>query len=270
MGYIPTSGKVEMHITYRCNLTCTACTRESFLARPHTPDMTLEDLHEFFRQADAIGWKNMPGPGNGAERPRIVLIGGEPTLHPDFLEFVDLIQQWSSTYVQIFSNGTTQKSKALLAEAERRGASIQTSTFKPVSIRSEKDSKEGWWCLTTCVSPVDAGIEPLGKCFSHCSEICGLSVDHNGYSPCAVGHSASTVLGLGAVTKNLADLWDEEKAKAMTLAQCKHCGWNVRGRYGRPEDAEAFEKYAMQLPKLKSETLVSPTWEKALRQLEKP
>lgn len=268
MGYVPASGKIEMHITYRCNLTCTACTRESFLARPHTPDMTIEDLHEFFRQADLIGWRDMPGPGGG-EKPRVVLIGGEPTLHPDFLEFVDLIQKWSNTYVQVFSNGTTKKSKALLARANELGASIQGSTFKPVSIRSGKDVDDGWWCLTTCVSPIDAGIGWHGKCFSHCSEICGLSVDHDGYSPCAVGHSASTVLGLGAVTKNLADLWDEEKAKAMTFAQCEHCGWNMRGR-AKGEDLETFEKYAAQLPKLKSETLVSPIWQKALSQLEKP
>ena len=267
MGYIPTSGKCEVHLTHRCNLTCTACTRESFLAKPHTPDMTLEDLDEFFRQADAIGWRDMPGPGNGAERPRIVVIGGEPTLHPDFLEFVDRIQQWSGTYAQVFSNGTTRKSQQLIAQARDIGASIQSDTFKPVSIRSQDDMKEGWWCLTTCVSPVDAGMEPLGKCFSHCSEICGFSVDHNGYSPCAVGHSASTVLRLGAVTKNLADLWDEEKAKAMTEAQCRHCGWNVRGRYGNPDGVEAFEKYAAALPQLKSGTLVSPTWEKALRGL---
>ncbi len=261
-SYIPKSGKVEMHITYRCNLTCTACSRESFLASPHTPDMTLEDLQEFFRQADALGWREMPGPGN-AERPRIVIIGGEPTLHPQFLEFVDLAQRWSGTYVQVFSNATTHKSKDLLAQAQALGASIAGETFKPVSIRSQKDVKEGWWCLTTCVSPVDAGLEPLGKCYSHCSEICGLSVDHNGYSPCAVGTSASAVLGLGATTKILADLWDEEKNKAMTLAQCRHCGWNVRGRYESPEGVEAFEKYAAQCPQLKSGTLVSPTWEKA-------
>src|SRR5262244_2260429 len=128
MTYTPKSGKVEMHITYRCNLTCTACTRESFLTRAHTPDMTLEDLHEFFRQADAIGWRDMPGPGNGAEKPRVVLIGGEPTLHPDFMEFVTLIQQWSGTYVQVFSNATTAKSKALLEQARSIGASIQEST----------------------------------------------------------------------------------------------------------------------------------------------
>jgi hypothetical protein len=266
--YTPTSGKAELHITYRCNLTCTACTRESFLTSPHTPDMTLEDLEEFFDQADAIGWKNMPGPGGG-EKPRLVIIGGEPTLHPNFLQFVIACMTWSETYVQVYSNATTAKSKALLDEARAHGASIPASTFKPVSIRGPKDTEDGYWCLTTCVSPVDAGIGALGKCFSHCSEICGFSVDHNGYSPCAIGHSASTVLGLGAITKNLADLWDEEKAKAMTLAQCAHCGWNLKGRYGNNEAAAEFEKYAMGLPRLKSGTPVSPTWEKALRQFEK-
>jgi hypothetical protein len=267
MSYIPTSGKAEIHATYRCNLTCTACTRESFLATPHTPDMTLDDLFEFFRQADEIGWKDMPGPGNGSEKPRVILIGGEPTLHPQFLEFVDLIHKWSGTYVQIYSNATTAKSKELLEKARLQfSASIAQTSFKLTSIRSQSDIKEGWWSTTTCVSPIDAGFEPLGKCFAHSSEICGFSVDHNGYSPCAIGHSASTVLGLGATTKNLADLWDEEKVKAMTLAQCNHCGWNVRGRGMKSEDVEAFEKYAGQLPKLKSETPVSPTWEKALRQ----
>jgi hypothetical protein len=254
--YTPKSGKVELHITYRCNLTCTACSRESFLANPHTPDMTIDDLLEFFSQADAIG-----------QKPRIVIVGGEPTLHPDFVEFVRLSLDWSGN-VQVFSNATTAKSKALLEQVVPLGVSVCAESFKPVSIRSAADTRDGFWFLTTCVSPLDFGMT-LGKCFAHCSEICGFSVDHNGYSPCAIGHSASTVLGLGATTKVLADLWDEEKVKAMTFAQCNHCGWYIRGRKGHNETLDEYEKYAATLPKLKSGTPVSPTWEKALRQFER-
>lgn len=263
---LPISGKLEIHPTYRCNLGCIGCSRESFLSNPHTDDMTIEDLIECFRQADEIGWRKMPGPGNGSEKPRVLILGGEPTLHPDFIQFVDLARDWSDTYVQVYSNGYTARSRELLEIAEQHGASIARESFKSQRIVTGQENGQNW-SMTTCVSPVDAGIESPGKCYAHCSEICGISVDHDGYSPCTIGNTASKILGLGASTKNLADLWEEDKLAEMTRKQCLHCGWNITGRYGKAEDIEKFNQYALTCERWTGGTLVSPTWKKALEGL---
>ena len=151
--YRPKSGKFEWHITYRCNLGCKACSRCSWFKEPHAPDMTIEDAKRCMREADEIGWRQMPGPGNGAEPPRVIIIGGEPTLHPDLMEFIKLAMDWTGTYVQIFSNGYTQESRDILDRARMQlSASINTEGFKTASReKSEDEAGEQVWNLETYV-----------------------------------------------------------------------------------------------------------------------
>jgi len=108
---IPTTAKAEWHITYRCSLRCAACSRASFLNPPHTEDMTLDDAREWCRQADEVGWKNFQPE---KEKARIILIGGEPTLHPLYMDFVRLAREWSGTYPQTFTNAYTPRSREIV------------------------------------------------------------------------------------------------------------------------------------------------------------
>lgn len=68
-GCTPKSNEAEWHITYKCDLNSPNCNRLCFLP-PTTPDMTLDDSRGFNRQARELGWF-----------PKIVILGGEPTLH---------------------------------------------------------------------------------------------------------------------------------------------------------------------------------------------
>ncbi len=205
INYTPTSGKAELHITFRCNLQCVNCNRASFLREEHTPDMTVEDVKEFFRQANELNWN-----------PDILIIGGEPTMHHNFEEIVALAREYKGKdgLVQVWTNGRDREMVKHIRE--KYAASVPEETFK------EKSRIDFPWD-DYYVSPADYGME-RHKCWQHGSEICGISVDSNGYMPCAVGGMIDGMLKLGLRTKRLADLFDNEKNAAITKEMCKHCG----------------------------------------------
>jgi hypothetical protein len=260
----PKTGKLEWHLTYRCNLGCKACSRCSWMKNEHTPDMTLEDAYECMRQADEIGWRQMPGPGNNSEPPRIIIIGGEPTLNPDFAEFVRIAGNWTGTYVQVYSNGYTKESRDLLdLVRDRYSASIFLDGFKTSSREKPADEAGNQdWNLETYVSPADAEM-PGPHCYVHCSEICGIGVDHSGYAPCPIGLTVSSVLGIPGKTKRLADLWDIQKVHDMTRAMCADCGYAAKNRFGPTHTLDRFMDYVNRCPKIYGASM-SPTWEKAI------
>lgn len=245
MSLVPTSGKAEFHLTYACDLECSACNRASFLREPHTPSMTIEDGVEFFRQAKALGW-----------RPRVTLVGGEPTMHPQFQDFVDLARENTDEAPQVFSNGTQAKTQRLLQIARDRGASVAAETQKPNGTIHGPADYEGWE-LDVFVSPEDHGYPLRPPCYQHASVICGVSVDHEGYAPCAMGGAIEALLHVGGRTKVLADLFDEEKVAKMTADLCRHCGHQYIKASGG-----AFQRQVDESPRL-FDSPMSPTWRKA-------
>jgi MoaA/NifB/PqqE/SkfB family radical SAM enzyme len=261
---VPVTAKAEFHLTYRCSLGCAACSRASWLKTPHTEDMTIEDCKEFFRQADAIGWKQMQP---DKEKARIIFIGGEPTLHPQFLEMVKICSEWSDTYVQVYSNGYTERSRQLLETARLTfSASIFYDSFKKGSIAGPTVIAENNWDLNMYVSPSDAGIENMPPCYAHPSEICGFCVDHDGYGICCIGGSVSRLLNdpLGR-TKNLADLFDPIKAAEFTRRQCQHCGFEFRKRPIPPDVREKYLEHAKTCETIRG-CKMSPTWKKVFEE----
>lgn len=240
--YRPTSGKAEFHLTYACDLDCSACNRASFLKKPHTRAMTLDDAREFFRQADVLGW-----------RPReITFVGGEPTLHPDFLEFVRITQAWLGKPVQVWSNAYRPRAQELVQIARRSGASICRETQKPGGAIRSKPGE--YWVDDIYVSPLDFGVE-RDPCFQHASVICGIGVDGEGYSPCAMGGTIAGLLGAACRTRVLADLFDRDQVARMTAAMCAHCGHQMMGRRSDLVDVAALPRAF--------DTPVSPTWARA-------
>lgn len=245
-NYTPTSGKAELHITYRCNLQCVNCNRASFLRNEHTPDIAVDQVKEFFRQCDELNWK-----------PSILIIGGEPTMHKDLVEIVALSRGFAGRdgLVQIWTNGRDREMVKHLRETY--AASIPDESYK------EKSRIDFPWD-DYFVSPADFGMERY-KCWQHGSEICGISVDSLGYMPCAVGGMIDSVLHLGLRTKRLADLFDNEKNKEITKKMCEHCG-GCLSQLLRGEQQAAWRSYVEEQPK-RFGAYHSPTWLKATENL---
>lgn len=243
-------GKAEVHLTLKCDLACKNCNRMSVPKKKvHTEDMTLDDFREFLRQCREIDW-----------RPSILLIGGEPTMHPDFLEFCRLARAFAGRdgLVQLWTNAFTSETRAKAAEArDLYDVSVCGETAKPEGSR-ELSIKDIY------VSPIDAGRPTYTPCWNHAGHICGISVDHDGYSPCAIGGMVDGILGVGGRTKRLADLFDVDKVAELTRRLCGHCGQSV-SQNGLADDA--WREYVRAQKSTVGCTHASPTWRAGLARL---
>lgn len=244
MNFTPTSGKAELHITYDCNLSCVNCNRFSQVKVPHTPPMTVADVEEFFRQARELSY-----------RPDILIIGGEPTMHPNIDEIVRLSRQFTGEQglVQVWTNGRDQEMVRHLRKAYN--ASVPEETFKAKS-RTDFPWDDYY------ISPADYGIERF-KCWQHASEVCGISVDSGGYMPCAVGGMIDGVLKLGLRTKRLADLFDNEKNAEITKRMCEHCGACL-SQLLTGDELKGWREYVTSSHK-RFGSYMSPTWFEATK-----
>lgn len=207
MNWTPKSNLAEWCITYRCNLACRNCCRFCYLP-PSTADMTLNDVEEFILQSNELAW-----------RPSIWITGGEPTLHPQFLDVVGTALA-ASDLVLIFSNAFSQASRELLAAAESlRPGCVFADTHKPQGsvAHSRKDH---------CIAPIDFKVESRPPCHCHAgfSTGCGVSVDAEGYTLCPIGGAIDGILNLGLRTRRLSDLFDDNFAARQTVQLCRNCG----------------------------------------------
>ncbi|MBU1147432.1 MAG: radical SAM protein, partial [Candidatus Omnitrophica bacterium] len=78
---------IQIDVTYVCNLKCNNCVRSCKQA-PTSQRMTVEQIKKFIKESidNNIKWEKMR------------LMGGEPTLHPDILEIVQLLIDYRKIY----------------------------------------------------------------------------------------------------------------------------------------------------------------------------
>jgi len=84
---------LELHVTHACNLTCDSCSHYS--NHGHKGHTALEDAERWMAE-----W--MPR----LEPQVFSLLGGEPTIHPQFPQFIPLVRKhWPRTHIRIVTNG---------------------------------------------------------------------------------------------------------------------------------------------------------------------
>ena len=101
--YIPNMRKLEIDITYFCNLTCAGCSRSSAQA-PSGQHMPIEMIQGFLDESQQKGMK----------WEALHILGGEPTLHPNFIEIVTMLDDWfmehsHDTDLKVITNGVSGK-----------------------------------------------------------------------------------------------------------------------------------------------------------------
>lgn len=112
-------------ITEACNLACPAC----FAGDAHVVHSSLDDVRGMARAL-------LHAEGGSADV--VMLSGGEPTLHPRFLEVADLVRSLPVRYVIVNSNGVRfARDPAFASEVADRGLLVylQFDGFEPETYR---------------------------------------------------------------------------------------------------------------------------------------
>ena len=225
---------IEIDLTYLCNLRCNNCNRSSAQA-PEAAHIDLDVVRQFVDDS-LLARRNWS---------RIRLLGGEPTLHPDFMAILNELERYRAEYpdtsIQLVTNGYGSKVKRILQ-------SIPKSIYIENSSKNS-DVQPGFGPFN--LAPQDSASYLWADYRNGCAiaSTCGLGLTPQGYYPCAIAGGIDRVLGLQRGRSRLPPASDEMRDLMDTA--CRLCGRFRDGHYV-PE--------RLRPPLLKQET--SPSWQK--------
>lgn len=112
--YFKNPNKIEIAITYLCNKKCIQCDMSCFQA-PSNEHMTLDQIDRFLQESinKSIKWQE------------IKIMGGEPTLHPNFFIILEKFLNYKYKYnnnmiLRIITNTYGKKVNSILDEVNNR------------------------------------------------------------------------------------------------------------------------------------------------------
>lgn len=233
--YARSRNRIEIDITYRCNLRCLNCNR-SINTAPSNQSMTLGQIQQFIDDSVAVGkaWKS------------IRILGGEPTLHPEFRTIISMLRDYRTRHnegcsIEVISNG--------------HGPAVQAQLdWLPADIFIENTAKQSNvtpFFRPFSDAPIDDKRYDSADYRNGCQVIssCGMGLGPTGYFQCTVAAGIDRVMGMGIGRTRLPE--DTDDMHDQMLATCRLCGRFKDGHF-IPKDLR---------PSLR-EQVISPTWKK--------
>ncbi len=222
---------VEIELTTKCNLYCNSCNRVCKLAKSDE-QMSVEQIERFVQES--VDSKH--------EWERIVLAGGEPTLHPDLTEIVKVLRSYKGhnpeCVYQLFSNKYTEESRDTVS---RLPVWIRTE-HKETRAQKTSNVQRKFYPMT--YAPIDMGIGVWPGCES--SGVCGLGLSRNGFYPCGMAAAIDRVYGFDMGIRSVTEI-NPHRLLEMIIHFCSLCGYKCRDH-----------------PYPKGEDYISETWDTAL------
>ena len=164
---------IELNITLQCNLACPNCNRMCNVYRDRTEHMSVEQIEKFIEQARNNGGVN-----------RLKVIGGEPLMHPQFVDIYNLLLK--ATKDKIIQSIKVETNNTMRVPDVERIGSIGFHGLR----QSKKIHQPFLW------SPRDLGFENGPQ--TRCPQIkkCGYSLDKYGYLPCSLAIMITRLFGI--------------------------------------------------------------------------
>ncbi len=166
----PALAEFWIHLTNRCNLTCKHCL---FSSSPEESDMlAFETIQKHLQEAYALGCR------------LFIVTGGEPLVHPRFLELIETILNYEATNVVVLTNGVLVQKVFSAASFDSKRLSFQISVD---GLEVEHDALRGKGTFAKVLRNA-AWLRDNAYAFS--------------FSFCVHPHNLHTLLGLIDTTKN--------------------------------------------------------------------
>ncbi len=222
--------RIEIDLTYVCNMRCNDCNR-SVTQAPSNMQLTKADIDTFISDSIVAN----------AEWELVRLLGGEPTLHPEFFAILDALRAYRDAHrpelvIEVISNGHGPRVNAVLEKIP--GDIKLTNTAK----LSDDQPIHHAFNRAPCDRPEHAGSDFSNGCFV--TEYSGTGLTPMGYYHCAVAGGIDRIFREGLGREALPASDDEMRAEMAAL--CRLCG-----------------HFTAQLEAVPDEERVSPTWKEA-------
>jgi glycosyltransferase involved in cell wall biosynthesis len=246
-SFLPNLNQIEIDITYECNLKCINCNRSSTQA-PIKDGMSVEQIENFVRESIELNkkWK------------LINLLGGEPSIHKDFLQIVNLIlneyidKHSPETILQVTSNGFGELVQERLSKLPKHEKLI-------IDYASFKDERIVPYFSPFNDAPIDkpGGSEKEYHKGCWVTSYCGIGLNQLGYYPCGVAGGIDRVFQLNLGIQSLKNV-DESIVKYLDTF-CRFCGNFSDYEKNFGDFIPRNEKAALTKP------IISESWKKAYK-----
>ena len=233
---IPRMPHLRANITYRCDRGCPNCNRACGIAKSNTQeDMTVE---QFRIALDGVA-------SAGTKLTKIILTGGEPSLHPNLIDFADLAMEYrkkiSPECRVCISSYRHPKFFYRVEETVKKHKEITVLGFIKVKPRVH--------LYAPYMAPIDQPNNDPNRFYRGChsnASLCGMTVDYQGFWCCPVAPAIARVFGLDVAIKSY-DKVSLDSLVAQYGQVCCKCGYadNTRVK-GNPEPMSKSWKEAVQ------------------------
>jgi hypothetical protein len=236
--------KIELDITFACDLKCDNCNRSCKQA-PSNERMTTTQVERFVKQSIDGGFRWR----------QIRISGGEATLHPELADICRILDEYRRTFspsaaIQVITNGFGKHVASVLPKLPRGVRVINTSKQGPSQnfVFFNAAPADHLMYMRTdyangCAIPAD----------------CGTGLNRYGYYPCAVGGGVDRVMGFDIGLKAIPST--QTQVRKQLSALCRFCGHFRRYAEGRehthtnkeiisPLWQKAYEEYSRSKPRL--------------------
>lgn len=216
--------RIEIDITYNCKLRCPNCARSCSQA-PDVSAMSPKQIDKFVNESlsNQVKWEV------------IGVLGGEPMLHPELGEILEILVGYKENFspesvIKITTSGYGKEVKDAISNVPK--GVVVNNTGKKQAYQEKFEPFN--------MAPIDQWKFFLSDYRNGCSTTtdCGLGLNKYGYYPCGPGGSIDRVMGFDIGLKHLPLSNYEIFPQMETL--CRYCGHFCSRHFIPKEERESI------------------------------